>query len=541
MSEQGSDQAAPKETGESLKKGGSKRKLLGSSAVFGGMTLISRFLGLARDVVLARTIGDSSSADAFFLAFKVPQFLRRLFAEGAFAQAFVPVMSEYRTNGSQAAVKELVDRTFAALAVAVTLVTMVIIAFAPAVGWVVAPGYYVNAPEKAALTVDLLRVTFPYLALISLTAFAGSVLNAYDRFAAPAITPIFLNLCLIGGALILIPMYDEPGMALAVSVLIAGVVQFLFQLPFLKRINMLPRPTLDLKHEGVRKVGVLMLPALFGVGVSQINLLFDGILASFLPGAAVSWLYYSDRIAELPLGVSGIAIATVILPSLSRIHSGGEANQFSSTLDWGLKSVITIAMPATAAILLMAEPMLVTLFQYGEMHSEGIRMSSYSLMAYGLGLPAFMLIKVLATGYFSRQDTKTPVKIGVIAMVANMVANVAFVVPLHFYFEIGHVGLALATAFSAWLNAGLLYRGLVKQGVYQPSAWAVYLTKLIIASLFMIACLAVLHMYWVDWADWQWYERVLKMGVSVVLGFGIYSLAIFLMRVPQYLMSSKRD
>jgi len=524
---------------EQSQEAGTKKRLLGSSAIFGGFTMLSRVLGLARDVVLARTIGDSASADAFYLAFKVPQFLRRLFAEGAFAQAFVPVLSEYRTNGSRAAVNELIDRTFAALALAVTFVTMIVVAAAPIVGWVVAPGYFLNEPEKASLLVDALRVTFPYLAFISLTAFAGSILNAYDRFAVSAVTPVFLNISLICGALLLVPRMDEPSMALAISVFIAGVVQFVFQLPFLKRLDLMPKPKLDLKHPGVRKIGVLMIPALFGVSVSQINLLFDGILASLLPGSAVSWLYYSDRIAELPLGVFGIAISTVILPSLSRIHSGSDGKLFSPTLDWGLKSVITIALPAMAAILFMAEPMLVTLFQYGEMKAEGIRMSAYSLMAYGLGLPAFMLIKVLATGYFSRQDTKTPVKIGVIAMVANMFANVAFMWPLHHFWGVGHVGLALATAFSAWLNAGLLYRGLRKQGVYQPIDWASFVIKLVTASLLMVAVLLALHQVWYEWAAWSWYERVLKMAVSVGLGAAVYLGAIFAMGVPRYLMSRK--
>ncbi|MGB5324320.1 MAG: murein biosynthesis integral membrane protein MurJ [Pseudomonadales bacterium] len=448
-----------------------RSRLLNSSLVVGSMTMLSRVLGLVRDVVIARFFGASGNADAFFVAFRIPQFLRRLFAEGAFSQAFVPVLAEYRHNsevdGNVQAVRNLLGAVCGVLGGTLLMLSLLVVLAAPLVAMLFAPGF-VNQPEKFALTVSMLRITFPYLLLISLTGFAGAILNSYDRFAVPAFTPVLLNIALISAALWLTPMLAEPVFALAWGVLIAGFAQLLFQLPFLARLELLPRPYWQPSHEGVRRIMRLMLPAIFGVSVSQINLLLDTVLASFLPTGSVSWLYYSDRLAELPLGVFGIAIATVILPGLSRIHiqdAGGTElvaswQRFAATLDWALRCIVLIALPATVALLVLAEPILYLLFQYEAMQVQDVQMSALSLRAYALGLLAFMSIKVLATGYYSRQDMKTPVRIGIIAMVANMALNLVLVAILHFYWQVGHVGLALATSLSAMLNALLLYRGL---------------------------------------------------------------------------------
>ncbi|AKH68963.1 murein biosynthesis integral membrane protein MurJ [Spongiibacter sp. IMCC21906] len=502
--------------------------LLRSSAVVSVMTMLSRVLGLIRDVVIAAFLGATANADCFFVAFKIPNFLRRLFAEGAFSQAFVPVLSEYRENGSQASVKLLVDRVAGALGGVLTIVTALAVIGAPVVTTIFAPGFRED-PLKFQLTSDMIRITFPYLLLISMTGFAGAVLNSFGRFAVPAFTPVLLNVCLISAAVYLSPYFPEPAMALAWGVLMAGVVQLVFQMPFLQRIHMLPRPRWGWQDEGVKRIVHLMIPAMFGVSVSQINLLLDTVLASFLPTGSISWLYYSDRLVELPLGVFAIAIATVILPKLSRQKATGDEDSFARTLDWGLRGVLLIAVPAAVALVILAESILATLFQYGELGSRDVAMAAMSLRAYSLGLIAFMLIKVLAPGFYARQDTKTPVRIGIIAMVANMVMNIALVIPLHYYWQIGHVGLALATAASAWLNAGLLFRGLVKTAVYRPKAgWGRYLLQLLLAVCAMAAVLVWGNQWLAELLQWPWWQRGLSLLALCASGAGAYLLLLIL-------------
>ncbi|GAB0153252.1 murein biosynthesis integral membrane protein MurJ [Marinobacterium sp. BA1] len=496
--------------------------LLRSSGVVGIMTMMSRVLGLVRDVVIANYFGASGSADAFFVAFKIPNFLRRLFAEGAFSQAFVPVLSEYRSQRDLAAVKQLVDRVAGALGSVLVLVTAIAVIGAPVLAVVFAPGFYMAGGEKFELAADMLRITFPYLLLISLTAFCGAILNSYERFAIPAFTPVLLNLCLIGSAVWLSPWFETPIMALAWGVLMAGGVQLLFQLPFLARLRLLPLPKADFKDEGVRRILKLMLPALFGVSVAQINLLLDTVLASFLQTGSVSWLYYSDRLSELPLGVFGIAIATVILPSLSRIHAEKSPERFAHTLDWAIRMILLIGLPAALALAVLAEPLIATLFHYGEMTDRDVQMAAMSLRAYAFGLLAFMLIKVLAPGYFARQNTRTPVKIAVKAMAANMVLNLILIWPLD------HVGLALATSISAFMNAGWLLHGLIKEGVFrwQPG-WAMMLFRLVSASITLVAVL-LLIMNWLagNWLEAGVWLRVQWMTVLVLAGAGAYLLML---------------
>ncbi|MDX1397350.1 MAG: murein biosynthesis integral membrane protein MurJ [Oceanospirillum sp.] len=504
--------------GKAVKKPG----LLRSGALVSVMTLLSRVLGLMRDIVIAGLFGAGAGADAFFVAFKIPNFLRRLFAEGAFNQAFVPVLSEYRSQRDQKVVRGLIDAVAGTLGLTLTGITLLAIVAAPILVWVFAPGFS-QLPEKQALTAEMLRITFPYLLLISLTAFAGSILNSYDRFAIPAFTPVLLNLSLIGAALWLTPYMDEPVMALAWGVLIAGCAQLFFQLPFLARIGLMPRPKVRWKDEGVRRIMKLMAPALFGVSVSQINLLLDTVLASFLISGSVSWLYYSDRLVELPLGVFGIAVATVILPSLSTKHAEKSGEAFAKTLDWAVRMILLIAVPAALALVLLAEPLLFTLFQYGAMTVHDVDMAALSLRAYAVGLLAFMLIKVLAPGFYARQDTKTPVKIGIIAMVANMVFNLMLV------FWLDHAGLALATSLSAFLNAGLLWLTLRREGVFvwQPG-WGRYLLQLIPAAGVMVAVLIWLMPAVGEWAGFGWQQRVLWLGALVVAGGGSYLLMLVL-------------
>lgn len=505
--------------------------LLKSSLVVGLMTMLSRVLGLIRDVVIANFVGATAAADAFFVAFKIPNFMRRLFAEGAFSQAFVPVLSEYREQRSFEAVRGLLDRVAGALGGSLLLVTGLAVVGAPVVAAVFAPGFYTaEDPTRYQLTSDMVRITFPYLFLISMTGFCGAVLNSYGRFAVPAFTPVLLNITLITAATVAAPWFEQPAFALAWGVLAAGLLQLAFQVPFMQGLRMTPRPTWDWQDEGVKRVLLLMGPAIFGVSVSQINLLLDTVLASFLPTGSVSWLYYSDRLVELPLGVFAIAISTVILPSLSRQQANDAPEAFRATLDWALRMVLLIAVPAAVALVILAEPILVTLFQYGKLTPTDVAMASFSLRAYALGLLAFMLIKVLAPGYFSRQDTKTPVRFGIIAMFSNMVLNLLFVVPLHLYWQLGHVGLALATSLAAYVNAGLLYRGLKRLDVYapQPGFWSTLL-RIAVAAVVMGFCVWWLAPALDIWAGWHWYQRALNILGICAAGVALYVAVLFLL------------
>ncbi|MEY1663112.1 murein biosynthesis integral membrane protein MurJ [Isoalcanivorax beigongshangi] len=509
--------------------------LFASTMVVSVMTLLSRVLGLVRDVVVARMLGVSAGTDAFFVAFRIPNFLRRLFAEGAFNQAFVPVLSEYKERGSQAAVRHLIDRVAGTLGSALLLVTVLGVVGAPLLIGLFAPGFG-DDPLQRALAVEMLRLTFPYLFFISLTAFAGAILNAWGRFAVPAFTPVLLNLCMIGAALLLAPLFAPERMAVALAwgVLAAGVAQLLFQLPFLARLSLVPRPKIDTRDEGVVKIMKLMAPALFGVSVSQINLLLDTVLATLLETGSPTWLYYSDRLVELPLGIFGIAIATVILPNLSRLHAGDTPEAFARTLDWGIRLVVLVGLPAAAALAVISTPLLATLFHYGEFSVSDVAHSAASLQAYAFGLLAFMLIKVLAPGFFARQDTRTPVRIGVIALVANMVFNLILV------WHLRHVGLALATALSAWLNAGLLWRGLQRDGVYQAAAgWWAFLVRVLVATLAMGLGIHYLASLTGVWFDGSALVRAGWLALVVIAGMAIYLLVLLVMGFkPRHLRRS---
>lgn len=507
--------------------------LLRSSGVVSFFTMLSRLLGLARDVVFARVIGAEALADVFFVAFKIPNFFRRLFAEGAFAQAFVPILGEYREKGSVAAVRELVSRVAGNLGLTLIFITLFIVVASPLMAAIFAPSWYMDNPSKFAATSEMLRITFPYLLFVSITGLAGAVLNSYDRFAVPAFTPLLLNVTLIVAALIGAPLFDQPAYALAWGVLFAGIIQFIFQLPFLRSIHMLPMPRVDWQHSGVKKVLALMAPAIFGVSVSQINLLLDTVLATFLPTGSVSWLYYSDRLSELPLGVFGIAIATVILPNLSRHHIAQSNQAFSQTLDWALKMILVVAVPAAAALMLLAEPILVTLFYYGEvMTLRDMSMASLSLKAYAAGLIAFMLIKVLAPGFFARQDMRTPVRIGVIAMALNMLFNLMLVIPLHKYWQIGHLGLAAATSLSAFINAILLFLSLRKKAIYQPSkGWLKFFIGLMCSVVIMLLVLTQLLNLWGGseiFYQQSWLQRISTIGLLCGAGFITFVAGLFL-------------
>ncbi|MGO4998074.1 murein biosynthesis integral membrane protein MurJ [Oceanisphaera sp. W20_SRM_FM3] len=477
--------------------------LLRSGLIVSAMTLVSRVLGLVRDVVIANLLGAGASADVFFFANRIPNFLRRLFAEGAFNQAFIPVMTEYKQTRSFKDNQDLIAAVSGTLGMIVTVVTLIgmvgsgIVTAIFGIGWFLE--WYNDGPEayKFELASLLLKVTFPYLWFICFTAMSGAILNTFGKFAVSSFTPVFLNLAMIGAALWLSPNMEQPEMGLAIGVFLGGLIQFLFQFPFLRRLHMLVRPRWAWHHPGVVRIRTLMIPALFGVSVSQVNLLFDTMLASFLATGSISYLYYADRLLEFPLGLFGIAIATVILPALSSRHVEQSKEGFAATMDWGVRMVLLMGFPAMLGLIVLSEPMLRVLFMRGEFGVTEVTAASKSLIAYGVGLQAFMLIKVLAPGYYARQDTKTPVRFGIIAMVANMVMNAILIFPL------GYVGLALATALSGILNAGLLAWGLSKRGIYHPSRKTLWFTgKVALASFAMAALLVWLSPPLSTWAAW---------------------------------------
>ncbi|MCP5146228.1 MAG: murein biosynthesis integral membrane protein MurJ [Gammaproteobacteria bacterium] len=484
------------------------------------MTLLSRVLGLVRDIIIATVFGASMAADAFVVAFRIPNLFRRLFAEGAFSQAFVPVLAEYREQRSQAEMQGLVAATAGVLGVALTAFTVIGVLASPLFIYLFAPGF-AKEPGKLELASELLQITFPYLAFISLTAFAGGVLNTFRKFAVPAFTPVLLNVCMIGAAVLLAPHFSQPIVALALGVFLGGLAQLLFQFPFLRKLNMLVLPVFKPAHEGVRRVLKLMGPALFGVSVAQLNLLFDTLLASFLATGSVTWLYYSDRLLEFPLGVFGIALGTVILPTLSGHHTNGRGDAFAHTLDWGLRWMLVIGAPATLGLILLAQPILSTAFQYQAMTDFDVIMSARSLQAYSVGLLGFIAIKVLAPGYYSRQDTRSPVRIGIIALLSNMVFNVMLIFPLQ------HAGLALATSMSAFVNAGLLFRGLYVAGIYRPTAgWSALIVRIVAASVVMSGVLLWGVPSLGYWSDATVFQRVGQLALWVVAGAGSYGATL---------------
>lgn len=462
-------------------------RLLRSGAVISAMTMISRVLGLIRDAVVARYFPVDGATDAFFVAFKIPNLLRRFFAEGAFALAFVPILAEYKEKQSREALRDLIDYVAGTLGLILLLITSIGMMAAPLMVEIFAPGFSKQAGARPDLAADMLRITFPYILFISLAGLVGGILNTFGKFAVPAITPALLNVVMIAFAIWGPPYFDEPVLALAWGVFVAGVVQFLFQLPALFSLGLLPRFKIRRAHDGVKRVMRLMIPALFGSSVAQLNLVINTVIASYLVVGSISWLYYSDRFVELPLAIFGVALGTVILPKLSSDHAKSDASQFRSTMDWALRLAVLIAIPATLGLMLLAEPILAAVMMYGEFKWSDVQMSALSLMTYAFGLPAFILVKVLAPGFYSRQDTKTPVKIGIISIFANMLLNVLIVLPWFLSGTAGaHAGLALATALAGYVNAGLLFYTLYKEGIFAAQGgWAKHLLRITAAASVM--------------------------------------------------------
>ncbi|APU73009.1 MULTISPECIES: murein biosynthesis integral membrane protein MurJ [Vibrio] len=505
------------------------KRLLKSGMIVSAMTLISRVLGLVRDVVVANLMGAGASADVFFFANKIPNFLRRLFAEGAFSQAFVPVLTENHAQGDMDKTRELIARAAGTLGVIVSIVTVLGVLGSGVVTALFGFGWFLDwmhggpAAEKFELASLMLKITFPYLWFITFVALSGAILNTLGKFAVSSFTPVFLNVMIILAAWFISPQMSQPEIGLAIGVFLGGLVQFLFQIPFLIKAGVMVKPKWGWRDPGVVKIRTLMIPALFGVSVSQINLLFDTFIASFLQTGSISWLYYSDRLLEFPLGLFGIAIATVILPALSRKHVDSQSEGFAHTMDWGVRMVTLLGIPAMLGLMALAKPMLMVLFMRGEFSPQDVHQASLSLLAYASGLLNFMLIKVLAPGYYSRQDTKTPVKYGIIAMVTNMVFNAIFA---YFY---GYVGLAIATALSAFVNMALLYRGLHIAGVYQITKRTVFfIIRLVVAGAAMVAAILWQLEDMSVWLEWSFAHRSGMLGTLIGLGAAVYLAVLFL-------------
>ncbi|MFZ1342614.1 murein biosynthesis integral membrane protein MurJ [Thiothrix eikelboomii] len=496
-------------------------RLLRSGAIISAMTMISRILGLIRDMVVARYFPVDGATDAFFVAFKIPNLLRRFFAEGAFALAFVPILSEYKEKQSRAALRDLIDYVAGTLGLILLLISAIGMMAAPFLVEVFAPGFSQQAEARPELAAEMLRITFPYILFISLAGLVGGILNTFGKFAIPALTPALLNVVMIAFAIWGSPYFDEPIMALAWGVFVAGLVQFLFQIPSLMRLGLLPRFKVRRAHEGVKRVMRLMLPALFGSSVAQLNLVINTIIASFLAVGSISWLYYSDRFVELPLAIFGVALGTVILPKLSSDHAKADAQQFRSTMDWALRLALLISIPATLGLMLLAEPILAAVMMYGEFKWSDVEMSALSLMTYAFGLPAFILVKVLAPGFYSRQDTKTPVKIGIISIFANMLLNLLIVLPWYYAGWVGaHAGLALATALAAYVNAGLLFRILYKEGIFAAQGgWLKHLARIALASVVMCG------LVWLVSPQAGWWQTATSAGRLSVLA-GLIALSV---------------
>jgi putative peptidoglycan lipid II flippase len=523
----------------------SRPSLLRSTLSFSGGTFVSRILGLVREQVFSAVFGVSAATDAFWVAFRIPNFMRRLFAEGSFSTAFVPALSEVKEKGSHEDLRLMIARVSGTLGAVLLVITGLGVFFAPQVTTLFALGS-VDEPAKFALTSDLLRITFPFLLFISLTAMAGAVLNTFHRFALPALTPVIMNLCMIAAALWWAPHFAVPVTSMAWAILIAGILQLLVQLPILAKLGLLSWPRWGWAAPEVRKVMKLMVPTLFGSSVAQVNLLFDTLIATFLVTGSQSWLAQSDRLLEFPLGMFGVALGTVILPSLSRHHINTDHAGFSKALDWGLRSTLLISVPAMLGLVLLAEPLIATLLQRGAFTAHDSHMAALSLSALSFGLPAFALVKVLAPAFFARQDTRTPVRAGVSAMIANMGLNALFLALLFALWHRPedldqgwlqglskvpglHMALALASALASYLNLAMLWRALRRDRVYDPQpGWARFTLRLLLACMVMVGVLIVGRWLWTDWSVGIWL-RVFRLALLVGSGAGAYIAVMFAM------------
>lgn len=506
--------------------------LIKSTAVVSFFTLLSRITGFVRDVLVARFFGASLLTDAFYVAFKIPNFMRRIFAEGSFSLAFIPVLNEVKTQQNKQALRHFINHVFGCLLVVLLMVVALLELLAPGVIGVFGSGF-LDHQLVFDTAVDMLRITLPYLLFISLVAFSAGVLNSFGRFALPAATPILLNLVLIWSVLYLRDEFEVPVMALAWGVLIAGFVQLMVQIPALHRLGLLPKPVVRFHDPEVKKVMTLMIPTLIGSSVAQINLLVDTALATWLPlVGSVTFLYYTDRLVEFPLGLFGIAISTVILPKLSSAFAGQASHEYQQTLKWAMSLAMFIALPSAVGLLLLAKPVVVTLFAYDQFTLQHATYTAYSLMVYMFGLPAFVANKVLLPAFYSRKDTKAPVKIALKAMLINVVLNFAFVGLLYYWEVVSlHMGLAMAGVGSAWMQCFWLYKKLKSDQVIQQGLldWP-YVFKMLVALLLMTGVLWLIKGMMPEWHTLGGWQRFVNLVVVIVASAATYLGSMWLFK-----------
>ncbi|AEW44599.1 virulence factor mviN-like protein, membrane protein, maybe involved in polysaccharydes biosynthesis [Serratia symbiotica str. 'Cinara cedri'] len=494
--------------------------LLKSLALVSTMTLFSRIFGFARDTIVACAFGAGIGTDAFFVAFKIPNLLRRIFAEGAFSQAFVPVLAEYKSEQGEQAIQLFIAHVSGLLTLVLTLITVLGMLAAHWIIYIIAPGF-VNTPDKLTLTAVLLRITFPYILLISLSSLAGAILNTWNHFSIPAFAPIFLNISIIGFTLFTLPYFHPPVLLLAWAVIVGGILQLIYQLPYLYKIRMLVLPLITLRNVGVWRVMHQMGPAILGVSVSQVSLTINTIFASFLVSGSVSWMYYADRLMEFPSGVLGVALGTILLPSLAKSFSSKNEDEYSHLIDWGLRLCFLFALPSSIGLFILAKPLIVTLFQYGKFSAIDTAMTESALVAYSVGLMGLILVKVLAPGFYSRQDIKTPVKIAIITLILTQVMNLIFIHSLK------HAGLALSISLAAYFNAALLYWQLRQQNIFQPRpGWLVFLGKLSLAVLVMAGVLIGMMAILPCGDHGNMFERILRLTIIVIAGVIAYFIVL---------------
>ena len=495
--------------------------LLKTLFTVGGLTFMSRLLGFVRDTLIARVFGAGVMTDAFFVAFKIPNLLRRISAEGAFSQAFVPILAEYKKQRTQNETHALINHVATLMGLFLVIITIVAMLAAPLIVQVSAPGFVADV-SKFKLTVDLLRITFPYILFISLVSLAGGVLNTYGNFSTPAFTPVWLNVSFITAMLFIAPYFNNSIQVLAWAVFVGGILQLLFQLPYLKQLGLVPRISFDLEDQGVWRILKLMGPAVFGVSIAQISLLINTIIASFLVSGSVSWLYFADRLMEFPTGLLGVALGTILLPSLSKSVADKNDSEYSQLLDWGLRLTFMLALPAAVALAVLAVPLVTSLFKYGAFTAHDVIMTKTALMAYSLGLLGLILVKVLAPGFYSRQNIKTPVKIAIFTLIVTQLMSVFFVFGLDLK-AFKHAGLALAIGLGACVNAGLLFYHLRKDGFYQAQAgWSVFIIKLIIAVTIMGLAIYFAAGDEQLWLDYKLIEKMLRLVGLLLLGVVTY-------------------
>jgi len=496
--------------------------LLKTLAAISSMTMLSRITGLLRDSLFARAFGASDFTDAFNIAFRLPNLLRRLFGEGAFSQAFVPILAEYKSQKGDAATRTLVDHVANTLVWATLVVSIAGIIGAPLILWVIASGLKGAAFDAG---VVMTRLMFPYILCMSFVVLAGAVLNTWREFKIPAFTPVLWNLSSIFFSLFMVQYFDVPIYSMAVAVMVGGVLQVGLQVPALQRIGMLPRlsfnPLAGLSDPGVRRILKKMGPAVFAVSAAQISLLINTNIASRLGAGSVSVLQYADRLMEFPTGMLGVALGTVLLPSLSKANADGDPVEYSALLDWGLRLTFLLALPAAVGLAALAEPLIATLFNYGAFNAHAVTAATAPLMAYAAGLLGIILVKILAPAFYARQDIRTPVRIAIGVLIATQLMNMVFVPVL------GVAGLALSIGLGACINATFLFTGLRRRGIYVPHAgWLAFFLK-VVAAVALMGAVAWFSQAQLDWAALRAHPLLragalfLIIGVSAAVYFAV--------------------